>query len=343
MSKCDLRVLLDGDRRDFAAGDRITGAVEVVVNAACECKALTVTMHWRTHGRGNRTRGGEQTQVVHSGPLAAGEALLFEFGFDAPPGPFTYHGTLLNVDWYLEARADIPWALDPKAEVDFVLRPSPAAPAATVETARLGSPALTGTAAGCLAAFGSVFLLAGLGAGLLSLGSCLGWAKVSGDAWVGCIIGPVFTLVGGAIVAAGVSRMLARSKLGPVDLQVEPDPLAPGQRTRVRVVFTPRAFLRLERATAKLVGRERVVSGSGTNRRTHTHGLHEEVVELCGARELAAGEPVVLEGDLAVPPGAPPSFSARDNELGWLVATHLAIAGWPDWDQERQLTVLPVA
>ncbi|MCP4500914.1 MAG: hypothetical protein GY822_13215 [Deltaproteobacteria bacterium] len=37
-------------------------------------------------------------------------------------GPLTYRGELLNVDWFLKARADIPWALDPKAELVFVVQ-----------------------------------------------------------------------------------------------------------------------------------------------------------------------------------------------------------------------------
>ncbi len=52
----------------------------------------------------------------------------------------------------------------------------------------------------------------------------------------------------------------------------------PGALRWQAVQRQPRGRIDLQRITARLVGKEVVVSGSGTNRTTHTHELHESTV-----------------------------------------------------------------
>lgn len=125
MSKCDLTIVLDRENRRYAGGDRITGVLRVQVNAACTCKALSISLGWRTHGKGNRDIGTPADLVLFEGEWQPGKTHEYDFEFLVPDGPATYHGRVLNLDWYLNARADIPWAIDPKAEEEVLLVPGP--------------------------------------------------------------------------------------------------------------------------------------------------------------------------------------------------------------------------
>ena len=108
MSKCDLRIELDGGRT-YHPGDTVRGEVVVEVNARCECESLTLTREWRTHGRGNRDTGGEESTVIYRGTWYPGETHRYPFETTLPAdGPLSYRGHYRNVDWYLSARADVP-------------------------------------------------------------------------------------------------------------------------------------------------------------------------------------------------------------------------------------------
>jgi hypothetical protein len=340
MASCDLRVVVDKPDRTFAVGEKITGAVEVRVNAECACNRLALAWGWRTHGKGNTAMGGGGEIELFRGKWMPGERFSYEFAIDAPRGPLTYHGNYLNVDWYLTARADIPWALDPKAEEEVLivagkgggaldLGPEYKPPAAAAKHATAG--------AGCGIVFGVLFGGVGAVALLISLVSLAhSWGAI-----IGVIVGAVFTLIGGLIVFAALRNTLAQRKLGPVDARAKPDIVHPGGTVVCQLGFSPQGVVDLARVTATLVGKEEVVSGSGTDRTTHTNQLHGEELTLESARRLSPGEVVTLEGTLHLPPDAPITFAASDNHVTWLVKVHIEITGWPDWKHELPITVLP--
>jgi hypothetical protein len=96
------------------------------VDESCKCDGLEITFGWQTHGRGNRNEGPVETTRLGPFEWQAGAAERYPFEFKLPNGPVSYHGTLVNVDWYLRARADVPWAIDPKGEQEVLLEPAPA-------------------------------------------------------------------------------------------------------------------------------------------------------------------------------------------------------------------------
>lgn len=175
-----------------------------------------------------------------------------------------------------------------------------------------------------------------------------GWDGINsaraGD-WAGAVPGLIMggILVGAVLlVVVGLvrQRMLA-SRFGTIDFALDPDNVHPGESAAIRISFTPRKDAELEKGVIRLEGYERVVSGSGTNRTTRRHVVHEEELEFCGARRLMNRQPVVLEGEIPVPSDAPPSFDAPNNELEWKVHARLHIARFPDWHGSRQLVVRP--
>lgn len=343
MSRCDLEVVL-AKPGPFAPGDTVDGFVGVTVNAPCRCRALKVQLQWRTHGRGNRTQGVVAEEIVFSGEWQAGERGLHPFSFTLPAGPFTYQGTNLNVEWAVHATADIPWAIDPKEDAVFEL-PVPAAFPGPVE---LGPRAHVPDAPQVIAhAIGLVMGLFVGGFGLflsatLALIFCGGALSGAPDLPIllALVVPGIFTLVGFFLVRGPAIALLARRRLGPIEVEV-PSEAHPGAPLPVRVRLQPTREVQVESITAALVATEVVVSGSGTNRRTHKHELHRSAVTLQRGGQLTAGLPTNLSGTLNVPEGAPLSFGATDNALRWEVVVRVDVPGVLDAEERVAVEVRP--
>lgn len=334
MSRCDLSINLEDRGLVRHPGEVLRGEVAVEVNSACACRKLTLTCAWRAHGRGNRTEGVKGETVLFQGEWQPGMPQRYPFEIPVPSGLATYHGKLLNVDWVLRARADIPWAIDPKAEADFLLEvpdggdydfgPGYRPPAEAYKASEKGL--------GCKIAFGGVFVLIG----------AVVMAAFAAVHVIPLLVGAFFVFIGLMVILGMLWRGIAQKKLGIPEVRIGTSVARPGLKIPVFVGIKPRAAVKLEGVTAELRATEVVVSGSGTNRTTHRQVLHQAKATLdVGGREVGPGEAMDLEGELEVPPGAPPTFSAPDNELRWEIVIHIGIAGWPDWKREYPLSVRP--
>jgi hypothetical protein len=274
----------------------------------------------------------------------------YAFEIVAPAGPLTYRGTLLNVDWYLTARADVPWAIDPKAESELLLVPwteqqlSPeaggsyrTAPAQPWETAspgpQLSSPeqvqATQARNLGC-----------SLGAGVVcaAIGLLLVLVATGRQAF-----GAVLLIVAAVLLGNFLWKWLARRSLGgSPKVRLDPPIIEAGDTLGVEVRFRPTKAITLESATAALSAAEVVVKGSGTDKHTYSHALHAASEPLADSgRRFAAGERTKLRASFAIPPGAPPSFAATDNELRWSVAVTVDALRAPAWKLEVPFVVRP--
>lgn len=338
--------------RTLRPGQRVQGTVRVEVEKKTTCKALTLTLQQVAHGRGNTRTHSADVEVLFTGEWAPG-VYTYPFNVLVPDGgPFTYHGHYLNIDWQLHAAADVPWALDPKDTVDLVVMPDPARDLTASPPMRM-SDALEqlghGAGAGALmSAAGSpqalVFLAMGgifslVGGFITLLGLIL---AVTGEPAMilMALFGGVFLAVGLVVIFLGVRNRVASSAIGEVEVDA-PWPSLPGDEVVCSVRFTPNRRVPINRVTLKLLGREVVVSGSGTNRTTYTHVLHEEEIELCGQQDAQAGQPIALTGTLRLPEDAPLSVSMTDNSLIWGLDIRVDIARWPDWTRLEQLWVVP--
>lgn len=350
MSKCELDVHLDKADRTYAPGERIRGHVTVTADAAVRCNALTVALQWRTHGRGNSDSGPESKVQIFEGAWDAGAQHAYGFELIAPPGPATYHGTFVNLDHYLTARADLPWAVDPKAQTEILVVPTPGTaeydfgpsykpPAAELsgegKAMALGS-ALT---AGC-------FGLPGLG--IMAGGVAFGVSWLRGTSTQGVVpaivmflFGAVFAAVGFGIAFLFQKRNVAQRRLGSPLVNVSPQTARAGDRVSVQVTLQPRRGVKLTGAKVTLRCQEKAVSGSGTNRTTHGHEVHESEAGLNAPPQLEAGQPASFSASLQLPRDAAPSFAAKDNSVRWTLTLHVGIDGWPDWEREYPITVRP--
>jgi len=321
MSKCDFRIVFDQADRRYRGGEEVTGTVFVAVNEDVESAGVLLEQFWQTHGRGNTATGPKQTRELYRGSLRAGQSLSYPFRFTAPDGPPTYRGRYLNVDHYVHARVDIPWAIDPTLKEEYVLLPGPR---------RYGNlPASAGSAPRVksgLAAFG-----APVGVGMIVFGLFL----------FPC--GLVLTVLGLVVLLFSARRLLAEKKIGTVRVSWGSLHVPPGGSLPLHIAFTPRRSSRLNRIVAQLVGQERCVSGSGTNRTTHTHKFYERATILAPECDVTAGRPLEVTGLVPIPETSAFSFHASNNDLSWELEVRVDIPLWPDWVAKRTVVVRPAA
>jgi hypothetical protein len=339
-----LAISIHLDRGDAAAapGDEVSGRVELRSDTGTEVRQVTLSVGWRTDGKGNRVGGKSQETLLLEVPtvLERGQTRALPFRFEAPPGPLSYAGTHLSIVNVITASADVRWARDPSAEQAYDLRRSVGqavgyqGPMLNIATATIGPARVRARPR-------SIELLLATLAALAGVGLAVGTA-VAGTAPPLLII---LLLLAGLAVGAAVllpfRARIAEGRLGRVELVLDRAVAAPGDTIRAALTFRPRSDLRIQHAVATLRGRERVVRGSGKNQTTRQHAfIHTEAL-LSGERSVSAGERVALWGELPLAADCPCSFQARDNRLEWEVEVRVAIAGWPDWVASHRVLVWP--
>ena len=317
MSKCNIEIRFDRPTAVYAAGEEVTGSILVAVNQDVNCKGIVIEHYWRTHGRGNSATGAKEQQTVTPGQLRRGDTWSDKFSFLAPDGPPSYHGHDLNVEHYIHVRVDIPWAFDPQASAEYVLA--------------TGKNYLSGAAAGPNASAKTTFEQHGfkIAVGMLIAG-------------VICIFPFGIVLIPASLVMIyfALRKSFAEKKLGPVELTVPGREVVAGSEIPFALAFSPRKNSRVRRITVQLLGQEVCVSGSGTNKTTHVHKLHEELIELSGPREFTAGQGVQLSHLFVLPPMPAYSFAAPDNMVQWQLTVRFDLPGWPDWVDTIPLVVV---
>ncbi len=322
MAKCQLNVVLDDSGRPCVGGEKVRGTVVVRADQAVTCRGLEVTSRWATHGAGNVDRGEIDHATLFQGTWDEGQEYRYPFELDTAAWPPSYYGRLLNVGQFVEARAKLSWATDPKATVEIpivVVAP----PESLTPVTKARPPSLVGWMVGLVL---GLLLLVPL---LLLLGMMV------------LFILPLIA-IGGAVTWFVWSYLPTRLT-GRVECEVLPLRVAVGDAIRGSLKFTPRRSLTFNGIIWKVTATERCESGSGSNRKTHTHVAFQESRRLAEAGLFEAGVPQAYAFDFPVPVTAPPSLKFSDNELRWEAELRIDIPGWPDWVKNFKLTVVPAA
>ncbi len=338
MAKCQLEIKLLNDTREYQLGDTIQGYLEVTVDSVCDCKEITIDRYWRTHGKGNRDSGGHHILAVYHGQLNPG-IHRFDFEFKLDQAPITYHGDKLNIDWYIKARADIPWAIDPKAEVDLIVRANPS---------QRGSFSFSDVDK--RNGYHKSFVIAGKVKGNFTaplivspffiIALIFTFAGISQSNGSMAMVAGVFSFFLGSMVISGIKRGIAQGRLGDVKCQLNKDTYVAGDSVELALTLSPPKKVELNRVTMKLTRTETAVSGSGTNRRTHTK---VEVIDNAVVSEAAVITPGGYFNRSAVvqmPYDAMHSFASNNNHITWHLNISLDIAKCPDWDTGYTIPVL---
>jgi len=326
MAACELNIELDRPGALYEPGEAIAGTVRVDAWRAVRCDGLTVALEWYTHGRGNRDQGSIQRVELLKGEIPAGTT-RYSFELRATAEPRAYHGELLNVGRRVRAVADVPWALDPKAEVDVVVRQD-SAPRFRVASPNQGRPDVTGCFPG-FALLAVVSAVAGVVGGSLGPSTLLGVGLLGG---ILSFFGALATFRKWAARRRTGAVKVALRQGGPGGYREVADPAA--LQCEVLLGASPRG---LDSLRAELVVQERVIKGSGSNRRTFTERLYSYAAELEGTD----GRRFTAELRLPDPGEVPLPFSSTSNHLEWFVDVVVDIEAWPDWKDRFELEVSP--
>jgi hypothetical protein len=345
MPVCELYIALERKGATYRPGEKIRGEVHVRVLEGCRCDALAVVCEWRTHGKGNVATAEHRACELASEDWEAGRAYDYPFELTAPAGPLTYHGTLVNVDWYLRARADVPWAFDPKTETEIAVVPWTADDIADAATGyRGGKPNVVEDYTHgpiCRAPETSPARPSSedrsLGYGCTGVG--LVGALIMFLVWPVGVIGALgVVLIGIIVLLVQHGRTALQRGLGAPTVRLSADEAYAGDAVHVTLELTPPEPVKLFAASATLSGKEIVESGAGSSRTTHEHPLAEQARDLAKpGHRLEAGRHV-LTARFEVPADAVPTFCATDNEVRWEVSVKIS-AEPGDWTARIPLVV----
>jgi hypothetical protein len=367
MAKCELQIVFDRADRTYKIGERITGSVRVTVKEDCECRKLTIARQWCASGQGESDQTTpEEEQVIFSGAWRAGQTAAYPFEIETPPGPLTYRGQLFNVGWQLRASADFP-GIDATASESFVLVSSLFSENVQMGTRDEPPPQVRGLSdkpsgaysGGCSQVFAAVFAIVALFVGLpcLAVGVLnlitifipvsLPIAIPAGlmQSIFLIVVGGLFTLLGSRAFITLLRGTLARSRLGPVQVEMSPTTPRRGEAVTCTVRLQPRGPIKLTEATVKVAATEHTSPRSADGDDAPTHACQETVFQarevLATGRTFSAGEEVLLRIAFSIPADAPCTFWGGHNNLIWTVAVELKLKGWPDWTRIVPITIRP--
>jgi len=369
MSRCDLEIHLDQEDASCRGGGSLEGKVVVRAHKECSC-TLTISVSWRTRGRGDREKGTPTTEPLFQGDWYPGEERSYPFRLALPPGPGSYSGHLFGVQWVLEARAGVALGRDETAEKVITLVPPEGelydfGPShrttisgdrqplsARVLTGRLDDsaqerprPILLVTLASLAAVL--IFILA------YQIRSAIG-DRTPGDnelplpVLLHPSLGLILLLGGLAIVlAAWLLRRMVGMKLGTPEVVWNSLPARRGEVLAVEMFLKPRGNVTLAEVSGVLQVTEGVtemnVNLTGRVRKEDTvHPIYSRTVLLLrGGRQVRRGEQVHLQGSWEIPSSAPLTFTAKEHRVEWKVVMTIGIRRWPDWKREYGITVGP--
>jgi len=335
---------LDRDELSYRPGDSVEGALRIDVVSDCSCKRLLIALGWRTEsdGREDDERVGE----LKLGPLEweAGEVHSFDFAFEMPNGPVSYAGKVVSLLWEFSVEAEMANDKTRRAKLGVALEPlatlkeTPAnyrgGPIERAAEHHLGP----GEAEKPIPAWTGVVLVAG-GTALL------GWfaqdfqGEMSAKTLFGLFAIALVSYGGGYVI---LRNHLARQALGKVDVEVQPEVAMRGQSVAVKIAITPKRAASIQRVALHLVGREHARSPGGSSSTSYSHELHHETTVIDEQlRKLAAGERFEVEGKVALPPDAAPTFRSEHNRVSWTVVAHIDVPRWPDLEHEHEIVVQP--
>jgi len=233
-NKSDIQIELDEGSPTYEAGDTIRGAVRTEVNKDCQCNNLILSLEWYTHGRGDTVERRVDQQSLFQGEWTAGGYHFYNFELTVPPGPYTYHGRYLNVDWRLRARADIPWAMSPTDESEVLVEPSGNEDSFQKVVNRSEDTFVSTSGDESVSMWGILFAIPFLIGGLLVLPAAI--VSEEPTAWLAAL---GFLGGGGYILFRSLRNALAEQRLGNVNVHLNPTEAHPGESLRCRVDVEP--------------------------------------------------------------------------------------------------------
>jgi len=310
LSTCELKVVLEGEDPIRRPGEVVRGKVVIQPLAPGMCNDVVVRLLWRAHGEGNTDETIVETQ--HLGRIEWQEQdVARPFAIVLPSEPVSYHGGVVNVDWYVTAEAEVPWSANPRSEAALFL----GAGQEGLVGGTYREPAVRRPAS---KAFGvdnggkSKTQIIGLGGLVMStvFSGLMLWA----EAWVGGTLGVLMSIY----LVGVVVRDRARQQVG-AKVTLSPTQGRPGDLITVDVAVN---LANGEQVSLTLIGEEMASSGSGSHVTVRRHELDRLILE-AGPHGNGA------RATFTIPGHAAPSFKSANHEVNWSIEVRISL---PNFD-----------
>lgn len=317
MTDATIEIRLDQEGRNLTAGDILSG--KVILNAPSDlgCRGVHVRLMWRSTGKGNRASVDVEPTVLSQGPLPAG-SYDYSFRFEVPPGPVSYAGTILGIQWCILAWVDLPWKFDLKAECPFMLAAVP--------------PSMEYT-------FGPSFrwtggLLTSIGGGVATATKTFGPIKrsllffvaallfVGGAAMIYTSPDNVQSIAGAVLILISILPARAFHNAGRFEslgLSIVPGCVRRGETLKAQLSVLAKRDIAVREVSLTLVAAERAVSGSGKSQTTHNQRVLELPMIVGGSLNLTAGQTSVFSAEFPLGPDVPVTLQVSSNYVSWEV------------------------
>lgn len=328
MSKNSVNISVDREDRVYFAGETINGTIHVSVDKKENCKGLYLTRFCRTHGKGNRDEIDKSVTKLFQGVLTPGE-YDFPFSVDVLNFPLTYHGHLINIDWYLRAYVDFLWK-SRVCEVDFLVQRNPD----LTSSGKSVYPSAYEKSVKHSASERIKNRILTIFVPLIFTGFRIN------EPWVWKFYALYLGLWGVWVLIGFTRDTIVGTRIGDVKFIIEPSHVVPGETVKGLLKFTPVTNISISGINAAMIGKETAQSGSGTAIATYNHQLCKEETPLLGSTELVANDPVSMEYSFNISHNSAPSHSSVSNDITWKIKVIICIDKFLDWEKEIQFQVL---
>ena len=189
---------------------------------------------------------------------------------------------------------------------------------------------LFGWAVACLAYNGVVSILA--------YGAVVAHLRGSPD-WLLTIFILPFAAIGVWLIVLFARQLMIDTGIGPTMVEISDQPLYPGERYRLSLTQTGR--LKIGSLRVSLVCDEEATYRQGTDTRTESQRVYQQVVLERDRLDLKRGLPFEANCDIELPKGAMHSFKSEHNEVSWKVVVKGQVSSWPDYERCFPVIVYP--
>ncbi|MEK7485060.1 MAG: hypothetical protein AABZ60_12100 [Planctomycetota bacterium] len=340
MAKVDLEILIDPQQlqEGFQAGQKVHGKVQVTAHQEITCKGLKIALGWETSGSGNVAKDPRNIhQLLYQGNFHAGEVSTYDFDLLLPEeGPFEFVGKELIVFYYLNASAEIPMAFDPSTRLQIRVHPSPRA--GIVYHSGTGPILIkpeveVGPIAGTIIALIGALIVAAF------FYFIIGLFPLTRDTVFFCSA-LVFLFLFCFLYFAIFANWFAQFKIEKPIFEVN-DHIAPDGYLAFGAAITSKKTLTLNALKITLTCQEKTISGSGTNKVTHTNDVFKIEKTYLENEILEAGIEQKILDKIHVPLETPYYFLAPENEVTCKLRIHFDLERCPDYSLTKDIYILP--
>ena len=305
----------------YKTGDAINGVVNVIASEPLSPRQIEIALCMRTHGKGDRIVHRHTTKKVPIAHMVADEQRTIPYSFTAPPGPSSYRGHTINIEWQVEAHLDISILNRPNASALFELE-GETHDFIALGLARVERTTIEPTWAPVVPL--ALSTLAGLAA-----------KELTKNAY----FFPLILLVG-ALYALWLLRQGRQKSARFKNVECKlPQGIRRGEAFYFDVAFKSSRSFVLERVRVRFKAVEVASSSSGSGSSTSYHDVYTHTVDLPG-KEIASSDSYRERTNLIIPHDAPESFRLDNNRLDWIAEFDFEVKRGHSHKETFALTVL---